>query len=95
MRNFGRKAAMATVAFATVGSTLFGGAALANGGHDGVDVTNTGGAGGAGGAATNNCLNVAIPIQALNIASTATQTTTQCSATGGAGGAGGAATLDG
>jgi hypothetical protein len=30
MKHFGRKAAIAAVAFATVGSTVFGGAALAN-----------------------------------------------------------------
>jgi hypothetical protein len=34
MSNFGRKAAIAAVAFATVGSTVFGGAALANGDKD-------------------------------------------------------------
>src|SRR5688500_8934631 len=48
-------AAAAVVAFATVGSALFGGAALANGDHNGngngedPEVTFTGGAGGAGG----------------------------------------------
>jgi hypothetical protein len=35
MSNFGRKTAIAAVAFATVGSTLFGGAALASGGYGG------------------------------------------------------------
>jgi len=34
MKNIGRKTAIATVAFATVGSTLFGGVALANGKGD-------------------------------------------------------------
>jgi hypothetical protein len=34
MSNIGRKAAIATVAFATVGSTLFGGVALAGDKHD-------------------------------------------------------------
>jgi hypothetical protein len=80
-------AAAAVIAFATAGSALFGGAALA-------DVTNLGGAGGAGGDATNNCLNVAVPIQALNIAGTTTSDVDQCFATGGAGGAGGAASID-
>jgi hypothetical protein len=61
MSNFGRKAAIAAVAFATVGSTVFGGAALAvdkKDGHDkkDVEVTNRGGAVGAGGyAAYYNC----------------------------------------
>jgi hypothetical protein len=35
MSHFGRKAAIAAVAFATVGSTVFGGAALAYGGGGG------------------------------------------------------------
>jgi hypothetical protein len=80
-------AAAGVIAFATAGSALFGGAALA-------DVTNLGGAGGAGGAATNNCLNVAIPVQLLNIAGTTSSDVAQCVATGGAGGAGGGATID-
>jgi hypothetical protein len=37
MSHFGRKAAIAAVAFATVGSTVFGGAALANDKNDGKD----------------------------------------------------------
>jgi hypothetical protein len=61
MNHFGRKATLGAVAFAMVGSTLFGGAALANDrnhgkdGKEGFTVTNTGGAGGAGGYAPNNC----------------------------------------
>ena len=60
MSNFGRKAAIAAVAFATVGSTVFGGAALAVDKKDGrdkqhVEVTNTGRAGGSGGNATYYC----------------------------------------
>jgi hypothetical protein len=54
MSNFGRKAAIAAVAFATVGSTVFGGAALAvdkKDGHDKkhVEATNMGGTVGPGG----------------------------------------------
>ena len=52
MSHFGRKAAMAAVAFATVGSAVFGGAALAGGyggGWGGDDFDFTGGDGGAGG----------------------------------------------
>jgi hypothetical protein len=88
MSNFGRKAATAAVAFATVGSTLFGGAALAG---DGRDITNDGGAGGAGGTATNNCLNIGIPIlSGLALGGTSSATGASCTATapGGAGGTG-------
>jgi hypothetical protein len=81
-------AAAAVIAITTAGSALFGGTALAQ-------VINAGGPGGNGGNATNNCVNVGVPIQALNIASTANQDLDQCFATGGAGGAGGAANLDG
>jgi hypothetical protein len=50
MNNFGRKAAIAAVAFATVGSTVFGGVALAN------DAPSyTGGEGGEGGGAGTFC----------------------------------------
>jgi hypothetical protein len=49
MSHFGRKAAMVAVAFATVGSAVFGGAALAGGGWGGDEVDFTGGAGGEGG----------------------------------------------
>jgi hypothetical protein len=103
MSHFGRKVTLTAVAFAMAGSTVFGGVALADGKRDHHDkkddkkvvkVDNRGGAGGAGGDATNNCLNVAVPIQALNIAGTTTSDVDQCFATGGAGGAGGAATID-
>ena len=92
MGNLGRKAAIAGVAFATVGSTLFGGVALANDGKDGkdhhVEVTNTGGAGG-NGTATNNCLNIGIPLlSGIALGGTATVTGASCTATG-TGGAGG------
>ena len=102
MSHFGRKVTLATVAFAIAGSTVFGGVALADGkkdSHHGKDdkkvvkVDNRGGAGGAGGNATNNCLNVAVPVQLLNIANTTSSDVDQCVATGGAGGAGGAATI--
>jgi hypothetical protein len=88
MSNFGRKAAIAAVAFATVGSTLFGGAALANDGGAGDDIT--GGAGGAGGTATNNCLNLGLVPIALGIAGQADANRQTCtaSAPGGAGGTG-------
>jgi hypothetical protein len=60
MSNCGRKAATAAVAFATVGSTVFGGTALAvdkKDGHDKkhVEATNTGGAVGPGGNPTYYC----------------------------------------
>ena len=95
------KTAIAAVAFAMVGSTLFGGAALASGTHDhhatqdrhatpDTTVTNTGGAGGAGGDAENNCLNIAAQIPILNLFGSAPRNSAACTATGGAGGSGGA-----
>jgi hypothetical protein len=65
MSNFGRKAAIAAVAFATVGSSVFGGAALAvdkKGGHDEkhVVVTNPGGAVAPGGNPTYYCTVVGV-----------------------------------
>jgi hypothetical protein len=73
MSHFGRKAAIAAVAFATVGSTVFGGAALANDKNDGKDgkhgkkpaVTDvqdaTAGTGGAGGGNIgDNCARVGL-----------------------------------
>jgi hypothetical protein len=97
-------AAAAIIAFATVGSALFGGAALANGengdGKEGkkhVVVNNTGGPGGPGGDVWQECDDQ--EATAFNIfkgkvydESTQTQTATAsnaCTATGGAGGAGG------
>jgi hypothetical protein len=74
MSNFGRRAAIAAVACATVGSTVFGGAALAVEKKDGrdkkhVEVTNTGGAGGSGGNATYHCTVVgAVPTSTGNVA---------------------------
>jgi len=94
MGQYGRKAAIAAVAFATVGSTLFGGVALADDGKGkgkhGNDVTNTGGRGGDA-TATNNCLNIGIPIlSGLAIGGTSSATGAYCeaNATGGAGGVG-------
>jgi hypothetical protein len=93
MSKFG-KTAVAAVAFAMVGSTLFGGAALASDTHHHVkrdiDVTNTGGAGGAGGGAENNCLNLAAQVPVLNLFGSDPANSAACTATGGAGGAGGA-----
>jgi hypothetical protein len=98
------KTAVAAVAFAMVGSTLFGGAALAGDKHDSYAkketsyakketvVTNTGGAGGAGGAAENNCLNLAVQVPILNLFGSDPSNSAACTATGGAGGAGGAGT---
>ena len=51
MKHFGRKAAIAAVAFATVGSTVFGGVALA----DEEGPSYTGGEGGEGGGASTFC----------------------------------------
>ncbi|WP_143517385.1 hypothetical protein [Pseudonocardia sp. MH-G8] len=80
-----RKAAIAVAAFATVGSTLFGGAALA-GGHGYGDTENVGGPGGSGGDANANCL---IPIGiSLGLLGQGGDVS-QCNATGGVGGAGG------
>jgi hypothetical protein len=97
-------AAAAIIAFATVGSALFGGAALANGDHGDdkegkkdVVVNNTGGPGGPGGDVWQECDQEAT---AFNIfkgkvydESTQTQTATAsnactASSTGGAGGTG-------
>ena len=93
--------AAAVIAFATVGSALFGGAALAgdNGDHKDakkeVVVTNTGGAGGAGGNVEQECDQDAKAYNLFfdnkkvqDVAQTATASNT-CTATGGAGGAGG------
>jgi hypothetical protein len=93
-------AAAAIIAFATVGSALFGGAALANDGHGdeaAPPVTFTGGEGGPGGDVWQECDQEAT---AYNIfkgkvfdESTQTQTASAsnaCTATGGVGGAGGA-----
>jgi hypothetical protein len=85
MSKFARKTAISAVAFATVGSALFGGAAMAGGIH------NDGGAGGNGGTATNNCLNVGVPVlSGIAVGGTASAVGAQCtsSAGGGAGGAG-------
>jgi hypothetical protein len=87
MSTFSRKAAIASVAFATVGSTLFGGAALAAD-----DVTNAGGPGGRGGDPKVECF---VPI-GVSLGAIVGQggDVSQCNAAGGAGGAGGAATAD-
>jgi hypothetical protein len=96
MSNFGRKVTLGAVAFAMVGSTVFGGAALANGkdhkdhkdGKKDVTVTNTGGAGGPGGQSQAQCL---IPIGAsVGALIGVGGPVSQCNSTGGAGGAGGA-----
>ncbi len=86
MSKFAQKAAISAVAFAAAGSALFGGVAMA-----GSDIVNDGGAGGAGGTATNNCLNVGVPIlSGLGVAGQGSAVGAQCvaSAPGGAGGAG-------
>lgn len=81
----GRKAAVVVAAFATVGSTLFGGAALA-GGYGYGNEENMGGPGGSGGAANSQCL---IPIGiSLGILGQGGDVS-QCNANGGPGGAGG------
>ena len=93
MSTLGRKAAVAAVAFATVGATLFGGAALAGGhGHNGYDdASNTGGPGGGGGDAATKCfLPIGISLGLLGEGGDVSQ----CNATGGEGGAGGPATAD-
>jgi hypothetical protein len=101
MSHFGQKAAMALVAFATVGSTLFGGAALADvttDGGDDVTATATGGAGGNGGnggsADTAVCVNTAVQVSMFNwsddeSASGNQESNQSCNETVGAGGAGG------
>jgi hypothetical protein len=79
--------AAAVIAFATAGSALFGGAALAD------EFTNTGGAGGAGGQSQAQCL---IPIGAsVGAIIGAGGPVSQCNSVGGAGGAGGAGLLGG
>jgi hypothetical protein len=71
MSNFGRKAAIAAVAFATVGSTVFGGAALAGDKKDGKDgkaphsVSDLQDATASANGGTNNCLN-GIPVLSGN-----------------------------
>ena len=96
MRTFGRKTAIAAVAFATVGSTLFGGTALANddnGDHRSDDKkVNAGGHGGAGGDGDAKCL---IPIGvSLGLVKGVGGDVSQCNAAGGPGGTGGGATAD-
>jgi hypothetical protein len=81
-------AAAAVIAFATAGSALFGGVALASDGD-----TNTGGTGGTGGAATAYCVNSASSVPFLNTidegsAGDVTQTN-DCDPVGGDGGKGG------
>jgi hypothetical protein len=81
-------------AFALTGAMLFGGAAMASGGHGHhgtmgapSETENTGGAGGAGGNATAQCL---IPIGvSLGALVGSGGDVSQCNAGGGAGGAGG------
>lgn len=85
MSKFARKAAISAAAFATVGSALFGGAAMAS------DIVNDGGAGGNGGTSTNNCLNVGVPVlSGIAVGGTASAVGAHCTsaANGGAGGAG-------
>jgi hypothetical protein len=84
MSNFGRKAAIAAAAFATVGSTLFGGAALAS------DENHlSSGPGGAGGAVDDTCSRNILPILSGNAISL-TGDSAACNAAGGAGGNSGA-----
>jgi hypothetical protein len=64
MNHFGRKAAIAAVAFATVGSAVFGGAALAQDGP-----SYTGGEGGEGGGAGTFCYYA--PIASVTLSPTA------------------------
>jgi hypothetical protein len=80
-----RKSAIGVAAFAMVGSTLFGGAALA-GGYGYGTTENTGGPGGSGGPANSQCLiPIGISIGILGQGGDVSQ----CNATGGAGGTGG------
>lgn len=93
--------AATVIAFATVGSALFGGVALADdkGDHkDGkknVEVTNTGGAGGAGGNVEQKCeqdataFNFFFDNKKIDDVSQTATASNSCTATGGAGGAGG------
>jgi hypothetical protein len=91
-----RKSSAVIVAFVAVGSALFGGAALANNGHDGDD--NTGGAGGAGGAATTYCVNSASQVPFLNtyddFNDAGIDQENFCASVGGDGGDGGAGEID-
>jgi hypothetical protein len=94
--------AAAVIAFATVGSALFGGAALANGDDDHKDgekhvvVYNTGGPGGAGGDVKQKCEQDATAFNYFydskkfdDVAQTATASNAcTASSTGGAGGTG-------
>jgi len=94
-------AAAAIIAFATVGSALFGGVALADGDHkegkEQASVSNTGGAGGGGGDVRQECEQDATAsnildfyrLKADDVTQTATASNT-CTANGGAGGVGGA-----
>jgi hypothetical protein len=94
-------AAAAIIAFATVGSALFGGAALANDGNgkhdDKPSVSFTGGAGGAGGDVWQECKQDATAYNILDAYEVKADDVKQsanadnsCTAIGGAGGAGGA-----
>jgi hypothetical protein len=89
-------AAAAIIAFATAGSALFGGVALASDDGD----TITGGAGGAGGAVTSYCVNAATSVPFANTISDESSAgnvteTNDCDPVGGAGGAGGAGVVEG
>jgi hypothetical protein len=87
MSHIGRKAAIAAVAFATIGSTLFGGAALATDKKDGKDdkaphsVSDLQDATASANGGTNNCLN-GIPIVSGNAIAVG-GTAEVCSADGG------------
>jgi hypothetical protein len=92
--------AAAAIAFATVGSALFGGAALADDNGHGKDamkevVSNTGGPGGKGGDVEQECKQDATAFNIIfdskefeDVTQSATASNT-CTATGGTGGAGG------
>jgi hypothetical protein len=85
MNTRARKNAISVATFATVGSTLFGGAAFAGGNGCG-DTENVGGPGGSGGDANANCLiSIGISLGLLGQGGDVSQ----CNASGGAGGAGG------
>jgi hypothetical protein len=94
-------AAAAVIAFATVGSALFGGAALANGhgdhdggGKDEAAPTFTGGAGGAGGDAETVCFIVGDQTFKDKNTVGAAPGSLACTSTGGNGGAGGAGAVE-
>jgi len=91
-------AAAAVIAFATVGSALFGGAALANGGHDDKadPPTFAGGAGGEGGDAKTVCFIVGDQSwSGKNVVGDPKPLAGfTCTSTGGAGGAGGTASAE-